>query len=99
MILSSGFAGAYFKILDESDQTEHLATKLVLATVINSISVIALSLWLFFFLIELRRLCIHPYEYLTGLANWLDMGSQITSVSYFIVLELTVYFDYEIVTI
>lgn len=66
---------------------------------INSITVIAISLWGFFFMIEFKQMIKNPIAYVTDYANWLDMASQACSISYFMVLDYTILTDIIIVRI
>lgn len=56
-MMSSGFAGAYFKILemDEEKQEEYATSKWVIGTIIMVVSLIAINLWWFFFIIEFKQ--------------------------------------------
>lgn len=77
MILSSGFATTYFSILTESDERQlmHQGEKMVIGTLINALTILALLLWCYFFSIEMRKLFKNPRLYLMDLSNWLDMCS------------------------
>jgi hypothetical protein len=101
MLTSSGFAGAYFKIIllpqEEQDLLE--ATKLVLSTYINCITIIAYVLWSFFFWIEIMQMYASPSEYFTDFWNYVDITSQLTSFSFFCALNITTFFDIIIVDI
>lgn len=101
MVLSSGFATYYFNILmmPKEDQKNLEATKLVLQTVINSLTVVALGLWCYFFYIEMKKFAMYPKLYLLDYSNWLDVCSQLLSLSFFIVLDYTIILDQIIVPV
>lgn len=94
-MMSSGFAGAYFKILemDEEKQEEYATSKWVIGTIIMVVSLIAINLWWFFFIIEFKQFRKQPKEYFEDYNNWIDLTSQITSISFFIILDSTVFFS------
>lgn len=48
---------------------------MVIGTLINALTILALLLWYYFFSIEMRKLFKNPRLYLTDLSNWLDMCS------------------------
>lgn len=101
MVLSSGFATYYFKILAMSEEAQKNleSTKLLLQTVINSLTVVALALWCYFFYIEMKKFKMYPKLYLSDYSNWLDLCSQMLSLSFFIVLDYTIILDEIIVPV
>lgn len=97
MVLSSGFGTKYFNLLSMSEKSgnENLfqAEKILIGTIITSLTILAFYFWAFFFYIEMKKLAYAPREYLMDISNWLDMFSQMLSLSFFIVLDYTIIFD------
>ena len=95
MVMSSGLAGAYFRILElpEEELEQHLTKKWLIGSIIMMVSVIAVYLWGFFFRIEYRQFKKQPKEYFEDYNNWIDLTSQVTSISFFIILDSTVFYN------
>lgn len=73
--------------------------KWILGSVILSISCLAIYLWAFFFLIEWRQFKEQPREYFGDYNNYIDLTSQVISISFFIILDSTVFFNKVLVSI
>ena len=59
----------------------------------------AICLWTFFFWIEFKQFVKQPMEYFGDYNNWIDLLSQFTSISFFTVLDLTIFMQKKIVSI
>lgn len=73
--------------------------KWLLGSVILSISFLAIYLWGFFFMIEYRQFKEQPREYFGDYNNYIDLTSQVISISFFIILDSTVFFNKVLVSI
>lgn len=98
LVCTTGIAGYYFSIIEKQRRDPANAElydfqKTSARVLINCLLVVAQLLQFFFFSIEMRQFLKGPIAYLTDYSNWLDMCSQFTSLSYFIVFQYSVFTD------
>lgn len=73
--------------------------KWIIGSTIMLVCLIAVNLWWFFFKIEYMQFKKQPMEYFEDYNNWIDLTSQVTSISFFIILDSTVCFNKVFVSI